>query len=591
MVPGIAAMLIPGMQPAGGASLAGQMGRLAALGAASGAASGAGSAKEGDRMAGASTGSMIGTVTGAAAPVVLRGAGKGYNWLRDRLANTDGRATQQAARKLGSAIKESDLTPQQIERIVAQDRSIGVPSVLANASPGTVDLAEAVAQRTGRGARRIEQTLTEQKAGSRERTYMQTQKALKPGEFYDDIEKLTKDLRSSASTMYDRAYAVGEVQDPDIMRMLNIPEFKEAYKIARQIADSDASVAAARGGDPAKYALRDVYFPKEVKPGVFDLELRQYPDVRTLDYMKRALDSMVTAGYRSNDTATLARISNIKELRNALRDRVKTVVPEYDEALKKYAGDAEVIDAMKEGMDGFGKLDHEQVIKLVSGMSAAEKDAYRTGVARSLYSKIMDPSGNFNSAQRIIGSPEMQAKLQPLFENPAQFELFKNAMEREAQLFHQANKVLGGSQTAKRTQMNRALDEDSDVGVALGDVVTGTFWNSLTNLTRRVIGNQQLPEATADKLSKMLMSKEPSEVAAVVKLLEEQAAKEPRREAIKAGREAATTTGTMGAIWPSGEVQQTPQDINEGLEPKPNEVAPGLSNEESFRLHEQMMTD
>ncbi len=210
-----------------------------------------------------------------------------------------------------------------------------------------------------------------------------------------------------------------------------------------------------------------------------------------------------------------------------------------------------MIDAMRAGMNEFGKMDHEQIAKMVSGMSQAEKEAYRTGVARNLYSKVMDPSGNFNAAQRIIGSPETQAKLQPLFDSPAHFDLFKNALEREAQLFGQANKILGGSQTGKRMQMRENLEGDEGIGQAIGQAVTGGFINSLTGLAARTLGKATITEKTADKMARMLMSKDPSEVAAVVQALERQAAGAAPKAVRSTGAERGAVMGTASAVWPS----------------------------------------
>lgn len=556
VLPGVAMMMVPGGQAAGASQL-GKSGlwalaKLSGLGAATGAVSGAGSADERDRLSGAVSGATLGGIIGAGAPIALRSAGAAGRWLRERIAPSEKLIERRAAEKMTKAMQQEQMTPQQIERALAADAGMSVPSVVANVNPALVDLAETVAQRTGAGARKVERTLQEQKLGSRERTHQQVQKGLKPGNFYEDEQRLVSELRKKAKTVYDDAYAVGEVNDPKLMGILDLPELKSAYDTARKIANADASAAKARGEDPSKYLLKEVY-SMSVDPvtKVISAELKTLPDVRTLDYMKKALDAQIQAGYRSDNAATLANASAMKDIRNELRDRLKDIVPEYKKALSEYRGDMEVIDAMRAGMKDFGKMDHEQVIKLVGGMSQAEKDAFRTGVSRDLYSKIMDPSGNFNSAQRIIGSPETQAKLQPLFDSPGQFDLFKTALQREAQLFGQANQILGGSQTGKRMQMRQEFESGSGVGDAIAGAVTGGFWGGLTGLVSRSIRSANMTDEVAGKLSTMLMSKDPHEVAAVVKLLEQHAA-EAAPKAFRAGAtERGVVTGTTSTIWPS----------------------------------------
>ncbi len=555
VAPGVAAMFIPGMQTVGAGqvqrSTLGALARLAALGSASGAVAGAGSATEGERLSGAGVGGVLGAGLGAATPVAMR-AGKGlYDFARERLAPTTGSVERRALEKLSRAAGEAQMTPQQIERAVRADQSMGVPSVVANVNPALAELAETVAQRTGRGARKVEETLTKQKEGSRERTYQQAAKGLKPGDYYADEERMVGALRQKANTLYDDAYAVGEVLDPKIQTILEAPEVKGAYDTARKIADAQASLARIRGEDPAQFALREIYTPVLDNAGrMVELKLSQVPDVRTLDYMKRALDAKISAGYASEDAATRANTAVLKQIRNELRDTLKDRVPEYGQALRGYAGDMEVIDAMRRGYNDFGKMDHEQIIKMVAGMSQSEKEAFRTGVARDLYSSIMKPSNDFNAAKRLVG-PEMQVKLQPLFDNPAEFELFRNALLRESQLYTTANRVLGGSQTGKRLQMREAFEESPGVGEAVAQAVTGGFWSSLTGMTARAIRSGEMSERTAARLADMLMSKDPTEVAAVVRALEQHAAAAAPRAVRASKAEAGTATGATTAIFPA----------------------------------------
>jgi hypothetical protein len=584
MAPALGMMFLPGAQAAGAAqaqrTTAGTLARLAGLGAATGAVSGAGSAVEGDRLSGGAAGATLGTAIGLGTPVVMRGATGGYSWLRDRLAPSEVVIASRAGEKFSGAMKESNLTPQQIEQMMVRDRAMGVPSTVANVDYALADLAEAVAQRTGKGTRKVEKTLSQQKAGSRERTYQQVAKGLKPGDYYADEAKLVQDLRSKAGTMYDEAYAWGDVDDPRIVEALKNPQFQSFFAKARSIADTEAQAAKLRGEDPSRFALPEIYKPtgKFTESGAEILELTKLPDVRTLDYIKRGIDASIESGFRGQGMST-AEASALRSLRKEFVNAIDENVPAYRAARQEYAGDMEVIDAMRAGLSDFGKLDSEQVVKMVAGMGKAEKEAFRTGVARSLYGKVMDPSTNFNAASRIINSPETVSKLQPLFDDPAHFRLFQTALEREAQLFQQANKILGGSQTAKRGAMREALDEGPGVGEAVANAVTGGFWPSLTSMAARVARSSTLTPQVADKLSDMLMAKNPSEVAAVVKFLEQY----EKGVAPKAVRSTATERGAvMGgatSIFPApmvDEAEQPRTDIDADIEAAPGPTVPQI---------------
>jgi hypothetical protein len=560
MAPAVGMMFVPGAQAAGAAQAArstgGALARLAGLGAATGAVSGAGSATEGERTSGAVTGATLGTILGLGVPVGLRSAKGAGSWLRERLAPSEAGIASRAGEKLSSAIKESNLTPQQIEQMMARDRSMGVPSTLANTDAALADLAEAVAQRTGKGTRKVEKTLTQQKAGSRERAYQQVAKGLKPGNYYDDEARMVQDLRSKAGTMYDEAYAWGDVDDPRIVEALKNPQFQAFFQKARSIADTEATAAKLRGEDPSRFALPEIYKPtgKFTESGAEVLELTKLPDVRTLDYIKRGIDASIDSGFRGQGMST-AEASALRGLRKEFVKAIDENVPAYRSARQEYAGDMEVIDAMRAGLSDFGKLDSEQVVKMVAGMSKAEKEAFRTGVARNLYGKVMDPSTNFNAASRIINSPETVAKMQPLFDDPAHFRLFQTAMERESQLYQQANKILGGSQTAKRSAMRDALDEGPGVGEAVANAVTGGFWPSLTSMAARVARSSTITPQVADKLSDMLMSKNPAEVASVVKFLEQYEKGLVPKAVQSTAAERGAVMGSTSTVWPAPQIE------------------------------------
>jgi hypothetical protein len=579
VAPGVAAMFVPGGQGIGAAQLASSAGtlsrlaasplaRAAAAGTVTGGVAGAGTAKEGERGSGAAGGATLGAALGVGLPVGMRAAKGVKDWTAQRLFPTDARVEEAALSKMAGAMGETGIIPSDITKRMASDRSMNVPSVVANVDPALADLAEAVAQRTGRGARKVETTLTKQKVGARERAHQQVVQGLNPNDYYAQEQDMLKTLRRNANNVYERAYAVGDVNDPIINQVLSDPTFAKFFEKAKSIADKEALAAKISGGDPNKFKLKQIYEPiyetdqATGSPILKGFNIKESPDVRTLDYIKRGIDATIDSGFRGEGMST-AEATALKELRNRFRDRLDQLVPEYKAARSQYAGDMEVLDALRNGMNDFSKMDHEQVIELVSKMGNAEKDAFRTGVSRDLYGKIMNPSGNFNAAQRIIGSPEMQAKLQPLFDNASQFRLFKTALERESQLYFQANKILGGSQTGKRMQMRSELESDSQVGNAVAQAVTGGWYSSLASLASRAIQSTNMTEKTAARLADMLMSKNPNEVAATVRLLEGFANKAPGRAKRAAAIEGGTATGATASVFSP---PQAPESDNPDIE-------------------------
>jgi hypothetical protein len=244
----------------------------------------------------------------------------------------------------------------------------------------------------------------------------------------------------------------------------------------------------------------------------------------------------------------------LRERRNALRDRTKELVPEYRRAVDEFASDASVLDAMRSGMDDFGRLKHEEIARLFgtgdNALNAAEREAFRTGAARNVYSTIMTPSGNPNMADRLIGSPETRQKLEAMFDSPAQFDLFRAALERESQLFQQSNRILGNSASVRRAYNAAEFEGGADVGEAIADAARGGWGRSLTNMALRAFRGGADTDQIAERTARMLMSSDPAEVAAAVRVLEnasERAAQGERR--LNMG-EAAVIGGTAAGVMP-----------------------------------------
>jgi hypothetical protein len=543
--PGVAMMFVPGMQPAG-------LMRLGALGAATGAVSGAGSATEGDRMSGAGGGALLGGGLGVGLPLALRGTGGAYKWLQERLFSTPKVVQDRALEKMTEAMRQAKVNPQDVAAKMAQDRAMNVPSVVANANPALRDLAEAVAQRAGAGSNAIENKLTAQRLGARDRVKAQTTAALKPVDYYGLEDNLTAQLRNNAKGLYEKAYAHGDVDDPRIVEVLKNPQFKAFFDKARSIADTEAQTAKLKGEDPLKFALPEIYKPS----GKFDasgaeiLDLVKLPDVRTLDYIKRGIDATIDSGFRGKGMST-AEASALRDLRKQFVNAIDDNVPDYKLARKTYAGDLETLDALRMGKDEFKNLDPEQVKKMIDAMGSGEKDAFRTGVARDIYGTIMKPSNEPNTAQRVIGSPAMQEKLAMLFDNPADFELYKAALMRESQLYKESNKILGGAQTAKRLDLKASLDEDTGMIESAAKAATGNFSGALSGLVMGAIRSGQMSKARAEKMAEMLMAKDPHEVAAAVQMIEDYAIKQAPKKFKATLGEAGTVTGASSSIYPA----------------------------------------
>ena len=527
--------------------------RSMVFGGTTGAVAGAGSSDPGERLEGAVPGAVVGTVLGGATPVAMRGVGAGYNWLKDRLSGSAEYLDRRAAKKVNEALTRSGLTPAQAEARIAADRDMGVPSTLTNVSKPTVSMGEVVAAK-GEGAADVMETgLERNRAGQRERVMEQTKRGTgTQGDFYAQEQQMVQNLRSNADTLYDDAYSFGTVNDPTINRVLQNPQFKTFFDEAKKIANNEKVAAELRGEDPSKFVLDDIF----IADSAGNITLAKLPDVRTLDYIKRGMDAVIDRGYKGEGMSS-AEANSLKQLKRSMVDALDRAtevdgVSAYKTARQQYAGDAEVLDALRLGRDDFKKLDSEQITSMMQGFSAAEQDAFRTGAVRNIYSTVMNPTANINAAQRVIGSPEMQRKLMPLFGSPAKFDLFKAAMERESQLFQQSNRMLSGSPTARSTAGVAAFDEGEGlVGAALSDAMTTGWVGSLTNMAANLVSKASISDQVAERVAKLLVSSDPHEVAAAVRFLEKESAGAATAAATFNRAEAGAVMGLNTAYPPS----------------------------------------
>lgn len=601
VVPSVAGMLMPGTQAVGaaaGARTLGALGRLGTslkntmgfgktagqrtlgenlaratgVGVVQGGLSGAGSS-EGSRAIGAALGAGIGGALSpffVAAPAAI---GAGYRYGRQFFNPSVDAVKELAARGLSKYLRVS---PQEMAQQIADDALIGVPSMPMNVGRGMTGKAESLAQRPGEAQEIIGEAIGRQRAGQRERITGQTQDLLSDRNYYDEIDEMQERLRTQANDAYNAAYEYGAVDDPVIMQILREdPRFREAFNRAQRISNTERLNAIANNQDPTPFEMQKVYQTTgEYDPqivatlrqmGISEERLPGYlanlgdeamqkvevmvPDVRTLDYIKRGLDSMITEGYRGQGMSS-PEAKALKDLRDTYVNRIDALVPEYGAARRQYAGDIEVRNAAEAGFEQFDRLDPEQVSRMFNDFSEAEKDAFRAGAARQLWGVVMNPSNNADYANRIIGSPATQMKLREIFPSDATYDLFEAALKRESELFKDASNVLAGSPTARRMAAMQTDDADTLLSAA-GALAQQGFTQGILSGVLGAISRRAISDDVAKKMAEWLTADDPQKVAAVVAALEQFQTSQVPRTTQRIGMSATTSGGALGAGFPA----------------------------------------
>lgn len=567
LLPTAASMLIPGGQAAGTANairMAPTVARLAGTSALQGGISGFGAGEGGvsNRLESGAEGAATSAVLG---PVLAKGAtlaGRGISAAKNALRPSDKAVDERAMRKVLEAMGRDDMGVTDVRTRMSQDRNLGVKSSLADASPSTTSLAEAVVTKPGSGRKKLGTMLEERLEEGRESVATRAQKSVGKGVDYTAEENtLMSKLRNNANSQYTKAYAFGSVDDPRILKVLEDDTFKKAFQEAKDIAATEARAAELRGEDVSRFKLLDIYNQDADGNWVRTGEL---PDVRTLDYVKRGIDALIDKGY-SGEGMSKAKASALRDLKreyvNVIDDATKVNgTSAYADARRQYAGDIEVLNALRYGKDEFlsPKFTPAQAIEKVKSMSAAEKDALRAGVAQSILGKVMETPNQVNAAQRVIGAPSTRKRLEALFDNPGEYQIFEEALKRESELFRNAQQIIRNSRTANKKEALDDLKKGSSILDIAGDAIdvsAGSPGSMVGRVLKFLQSRTSLDEKSASKIADMLKASSHEEVDNVLRKLEGSSKKFVKSAESRGNREKAVSGAVSRSI---GEPPSTP---------------------------------
>ena len=591
VAPSVAAMVVPGGQAVTAAN-ATRMARMvptltktplrraATAGFTSGAISGFGSGEEGfgDRLLESGKGALIG---GSLGPIIgkggqlLYGGGKGI-YKRLLKPGTD-RIEEAALQKVLKKMAEDGITPQQAIRQVALERGynpspnpIGTRprTKLRDVSPGLTDLAETVAQRPGAGRKAMIEDTVKTGRGTKGRTMDIVSENMGKGKTMFQTEAdLTDALKGNAKSLYDDAYKFGTVKDQRILAMMDQPQFKEAYRQVMETNKIRKANAIAKGEDPSQYDMKQVYKITETQPGIYQMDLVDAPDVKTLDQIKRGLDYIIRSGRKSSNAADQDAAHALNEYKNTFLGILDETVPAYKTARQTYKGDLEVLDALDVGRNQYGKFSPEQATDYVSKLTSSERDALRIGYAQQFMDKIGNAKNSINAAEEILGAENNAGRLQALFDTPQEYEVFKGILKSESRNVKSAQQIGQGSATGRRTQLQKEFEGDN-VAIQMLDLAG----SSPFQVWRRIIAKAPelfKDEQVAASVAKILNTGKPNDLNKLLRSLESRAERfaleQSKREAI--GMVGSKATGRMSGQTPIGaEAQEEPVNIQSSVE-------------------------
>jgi hypothetical protein len=577
---GVGAMLVPGAGELGAgvqsltriSKLSSPLTRTTASAALAGGASGFGSGEDmSSRLTNAGIGAGLGVGLGAG----IYGAGKGLQWAKGvgaaRGAQGEEEAARNAAEIMSRRLQESGLSPEQAAQLWEMEQRYGIPSMIGTTTPELARLTENVVNMPSGERADLATRLFTQQAGAPARVQGQIKKAIPTPDYFASEESITNALRRNANAAYQRAYKAGDITDGRIMDFLRAPDVQAAYKDALANSERLKEAAKLRGEDPSQYDLRELF----VVDPQGNIVKQNAPDIRTLDFVKQAMDRRISGLYASGQGSEA---TALRDMRNAFVDTLDAIGPaEYKAARQQYKGDIEIRDALEQGRKA-GALRWQEVGKLVRGYSPGEQQAFKTGLVQNFMQRFENTGNNRNFAKDILKGNDIN-KFKAVMD-PAEFQVFEAALKRESELFDTISRTTRGSATFGRLAEKSDIDEQIAAGRvenAVDLLANPSPGNILRKTLQAVAGmrNANVSRATYTQLARMLKAGTPDEVDAVLRQLEEAA---PRQRALdKAFEGRATKVGTAAAST----ISPPPEDTRGQLPPTTEVIIPSLDEGEA----------
>lgn len=366
------------------------------------------------------------------------GAAAGYPAARTltragtRLADMlPGRKETPAETRLLALMEKYNVPPADVTAGVRRAQRRGIPAMALDAGPeGFRSVAETALPEGGAQTQELLDRLTARQNASRERVNQHINQALKPDEFFTKEDELKKRLYgedgtpSQSSQLYQDAFASNPaVKSPELFKLMDTPAGQKAVQ----------------------RAIKTMKNRRQPVGRVNAMGAVTKPSLEFLNQVKIELDDMVNVAERKGATGAG---KTLRDLRDSFRNGldVATTDPQtgeskYKAARAEWEGDKAVLDALQSGRNEFDSLTPVEVQRRVGKMNFEQKDAFRSGVAQSLYESLNKPSTDINAARKLVGSPDMKSKLSALFDNPNEFKVFSEALKQEMDM-HERSKGL-----------------------------------------------------------------------------------------------------------------------------------------------------
>ena len=434
---GVAGGLVPILATGGAGLGAGLLGN-AATGAAYGAAYGAGGAEGGSRLRGAGVGAAVGAGAGVGGTLVGRGVAgvaraTGLDEALSNLATKAGTNLSIGSPRASDVLTRlgNSLGPRGRAATMLRDNAVGgldetaaamarqpagKPLTAVDVDPNLMQIAKSLAQRPGPAQSGVRDFFAQRAVGTRDRVLADVTQAgqgdaptvaavlqgrgvtAPPERGASGMLDAMREARStSASKLFPQAYAAQLPEDVALgfAETAKLPRFHEAFAHAKALAQLDGvelPKVATGGGVPTQLKALLTGVPPERRASAIAELLPEnaaaagggetvLPDVATVHYMTKALNSAVRRGFTSNDAAQRTEATVLQRQLATFTETARKAVPEFEQAMADFAGRSGEIDALRKGLSAVAT-------KTAPGAKAIEAGKTTVTVGRQLTKHI-----------------------------------------------------------------------------------------------------------------------------------------------------------------------------------------------------------
>lgn len=331
--------------------------------------------------------------------------------------NLPGNRIKPGEKRVLDILDFTDTSPQDLSQKLRNLQRKQVPANALDVSPPEMrGLAEASLLPRARQTREFTAETQGLQKDARTRVTDQLNQALAPSP-YDAEMKRFRDLRKTNSKpLYDSAFAAfPKVSSTVISDVMESKEGRSAMKAA--IKQWQKEYKGKPFGTPDATGMA-----------------RSYP-LEFLDLVKYYYDDEVDRLLPKNRPKYT---EQVRKERDAFRNELDRLTGGdqsiYRKARNQYEKDSRLMEALEFGHDEYLRTSPEAAADYVSKLDFTERDALRSGVGESLLRMMKGPYTDANPAKKIAGSPDLMARLEPLFEKPKDFEIFQEALNAEMEL-------------------------------------------------------------------------------------------------------------------------------------------------------------